>query len=307
MTIIDSIILGIVEGLTEYLPVSSTGHLIITQYLLGLPDSDAMKAFHICIQSGAIIAVLGLYYTRVRAMFTGTLSALRNLRNAGATAEERYPAGVRLLVNMIVAFIPALVLGLIFNDFIKSVLFNAPTVTTTWALGGLVILLYVRSRKKSGKGFEGKSLDELSWVGALKVGFMQCIAMCPGVSRSLMTMLGGLFAGLSVAAAVEFSFLLGLITLGAATVHDAWKHGGEMITTLGWVPLLVGTFTAWISAVIAVKWMVGYLNRHSLAIFGWYRIAAACVMLGLIYTGLQFDYEEETAPEPHLTQLSEKQ
>lgn len=307
MTIIDSIILGIVEGLTEYLPVSSTGHLIITQYLLGLPDSDAMKAFHICIQSGAIIAVLGLYYARVRAMFTGTLSALRNLRNAGATAEERYPAGARLLVNMIVAFIPALVLGLIFNDFIKSVLFNAPTVTTTWALGGLVILLYVRSRKKSGKGFEGKSLDELSWVGALKVGFMQCIAMCPGVSRSLMTMLGGLFAGLSVAAAVEFSFLLGLLTLGAATVHDAWKHGGEMITTLGWVPLLVGTFTAWISAVIAVKWMVGYLNRHSLAIFGWYRIAAACVMLGLIYTGLQFDYEEETAPEPQLTQLSEKQ
>lgn len=307
MTIIDSIILGIVEGLTEYLPVSSTGHLIITQYLLGLPDSDAMKAFHICIQSGAIIAVLGLYYARVRAMFTGTLSALRNLRNADATAEERYPAGARLLVNMIVAFIPALVLGLIFNDFIKSVLFNAPTVTTTWALGGLVILLYVRSRKKSGKGFEGKSLDELSWVGALKVGFMQCIAMCPGVSRSLMTMLGGLFAGLSVAAAVEFSFLLGLITLGAATVHDAWKHGGEMITTLGWVPLLVGTFTAWISAVIAVKWMVGYLNRHSLAIFGWYRIAAACVMLGLIYTGLQFDYEEETTPEPQLTQLSEKQ
>ncbi len=307
MTIIDSIILGIVEGLTEYLPVSSTGHLIITQYLLGLPDSDAMKAFHICIQSGAIIAVLGLYYARVRAMFTGTLSALRNLRNAGATAEERYPAGARLLVNMIVAFIPALVLGLIFNDFIKSVLFNAPTVTTTWALGGLVILLYVRSRKKSGKGFDGKSLDELSWIGALKVGFMQCIAMCPGVSRSLMTMLGGLFAGLSVAAAVEFSFLLGLITLGAATVHDAWKHGGEMITTLGWAPLLVGTFTAWISAVIAVKWMVGYLNRHSLAIFGWYRIAAACVMLGLIYTGLQFDYEEETAPEPQLTQLIEKQ
>lgn len=307
MTIIDSIILGIVEGLTEYLPVSSTGHLIITQYLLGLPDSDAMKAFHICIQSGAIIAVLGLYYTRVRAMLTGTISALRNIRNADASAEERYPAGARLLVNMIVAFIPALVLGLVFNDFIKSMLFNAPTVTTTWALGGLVILLYVRSRRKSGKGFEGKSLDELSWLGALKVGFMQCIAMCPGVSRSLMTMLGGLFAGLSVAAAVEFSFLLGLITLGAATVHDAWKHGSEMLTTLGWVPLLVGTFTAWISAVIAVKWMVGYLNRHSLAIFGWYRIAAACVMLGLIYTGLQFDYGDETAPAPQQAQLIEKQ
>ncbi len=295
MTIIDSIILGIVEGLTEYLPVSSTGHLIITQYLLGLPESDAMKAFHICIQSGAIIAVLGLYFQRVKEMITGSLTLLRNLRNPEATAENRYPAGARMLVNMIVAFLPAMVFGLLFNDFIKSMLFNAPTVTTTWALGGLVILLYVRARKKSGKGFQGKSLDELSWKGALKVGLMQCIAMCPGVSRSLMTMMGGLFAGLSVAAAVEFSFLLGLITLGAATVHDAMKHGGEMLDQLGWMPLLAGTATAWISAVIAVKWMVGYLNRHSLSIFGWYRIGAAIVMLCLIFTGLEFS-DDDSAP-----------
>ncbi len=301
MTIIDAIILGIVEGLTEYLPVSSTGHLIITQYLLGLPETDAMKAFHICIQSGAIIAVLGLYFQRVKEMATGSLTLLRNLRNPEATAEDRYPAGARMLVNMIVAFLPAMIFGLLFNDFIKSMLFNAPTVTTTWALGGLVILLYVRARKKSGKGFQGKSLDELSWKGALKVGLMQCIAMCPGVSRSLMTMMGGLFAGLSVAAAVEFSFLLGLITLGAATVHDAMKHGGEMLNQLGWMPLLAGTATAWISAVIAVKWMVGYLNRHSLSIFGWYRIGAAIVMLCLIFTGLEFsddDTEPASAPTP---------
>ncbi|MBR3925525.1 MAG: undecaprenyl-diphosphate phosphatase [Akkermansia sp.] len=294
MTIIDSIILGIVEGLTEYLPVSSTGHLIITQYLLGLPETDAMKAFHICIQSGAIIAVLGLYFQRVKEMATGSITCLRNLRNPEATAENRYPTGARMLVNMIVAFLPAMVFGLLFNDFIKSMLFNAPTVTTTWALGGLVILLYVRSRQKSGKGFQGKSLDELSWKGALKVGLMQCIAMCPGVSRSLMTMMGGLFAGLSVAAAVEFSFLLGLITLGAATVHDAMKHGGEMLNQLGWLPLLVGTATAWVSAVIAVKWMVGYLNRHSLSIFGWYRIGAAIVMLCLIFTGLEFSDDTST-------------
>ena len=295
MTILDSIILGIVEGLTEYLPVSSTGHLIIAQYLLGLPDSEAMKAFHICIQSGAIIAVLGLYYSRVKQMTLGTLQAAKNMFRANATPEERYPVGARILVNIIVAFMPALVLGLLFNDFIKSVLFNAPTVTTTWALGGIVILLFVRARKKSGKEFAGQSLDELTWRGALKVGFMQSIAMCPGVSRSLMTMLGGLFAGLSVAAAVEFSFLLGLLTLGAATVHDAWKHGGEMLSTIGWLPLLVGTATAWLSAVIAVKWMVGYLNRHSLSIFGWYRIGAAIVMLILIFTGLEFSADE---PEP---------
>lgn len=295
MTIIDSIILGIVEGLTEYLPVSSTGHLIIAQYLLGLPDSEAMKAFHICIQSGAIIAVLGLYYNRVKQMTLGTLQAARNMFRADATPEERYPVGARILVNIIVAFMPALVLGLLFNDFIKSMLFNAPTVTTTWALGGIVILLFVRARSKSGKQFAGQSLEELTWRGALKVGFMQSIAMCPGVSRSLMTMLGGLFAGLSVAAAVEFSFLLGLLTLGAATVHDAWKHGGEMLSTIGWLPLVVGTATAWLSAVIAVKWMVGYLNRHSLSIFGWYRIGAAIVMLTLIFTGLEFSADE---PEP---------
>lgn len=295
MTIIDSIILGIVEGLTEYLPVSSTGHLIIAQYLLGLPDSEAMKAFHICIQSGAIIAVLGLYYNRVKQMTLGTLQAAQNMFRADATPEERYPVGARILVNIIVAFMPALVLGLLFNDFIKSMLFNAPTVTTTWALGGIVILLFVRARKKSGKQFAGQSLEELTWRGALKVGFMQSIAMCPGVSRSLMTMLGGLFAGLSVAAAVEFSFLLGLLTLGAATVHDAWKHGGEMLSTIGWLPLVVGTATAWLSAVIAVKWMVGYLNRHSLSIFGWYRIGAAIVMLILIFTGLEFSADE---PEP---------
>jgi undecaprenyl-diphosphatase len=295
MTILDSIILGIVEGLTEYLPVSSTGHLIIAQYLLSLPDSDAMKAFHICIQSGAIIAVLGLYYQRVKQMTLGSLQAAKNMFRADATAEERYPVGARILVNIIVAFLPALVLGLLFNDFIKSALFNAPTVTTTWALGGIVILLFVRARKKSGKKFAGKELEELTWRGALKVGFMQSIAMCPGVSRSLMTMLGGLFAGLSVAAAVEFSFLLGLLTLGAATLHDAWKHGGEMLSTLGWLPLLVGTATAWLSAVIAVKWMVGYLNRHSLSIFGWYRIGAAIVMLILIFTGLEFSAD---SPEP---------
>lgn len=299
MTILDSIILGIVEGLTEYLPVSSTGHLIITQYLLGLPDSEAMKAFHICIQSGAILAVLGLYFSRVKLMTLGTLQAARNLFRADATPEERYPLGARMLVNIIVAFMPALVLGLLFNNFIKSMLFNAPTVTISWAVGGIVILLFVRSRKKSGKRFEGQSLEELTWSGALKVGFMQSIAMCPGVSRSLMTMLGGLFAGLSVAAAVEFSFLLGLLTLGAATVYDAWKHGSEMLSTLGWEPLLAGTATAWLSAVIAVKWMVGYLNRHSLNIFGWYRIGAAIVMLILIFTGLEFSADEPapTAPE----------
>ena len=294
MTICESIILGIVEGLTEYLPVSSTGHLIITQYLLGLADSDALKAFHICIQSGAIIAVLGLYYKRVKSMIQGTLQALLTLRRSDLPMEERYPTGARLAVNMVVAFLPAMVLGILFNDTIKSYLFNAPTVAVTWLLGGIAILVFVRYRKKSGKGFGGRELEELTWKDALKIGFMQSIAMCPGTSRSLMTMLGGIFAGLSVAAAVEFSFLLGLITLGAATVHDALLYGKEMVAQIGWWPLIVGTATAWLSAVIAVKWMVGYLNRHSLSIFGTYRIIAAVVMMIMIFTGLEFSHEEKS-------------
>ncbi len=283
MTILQSIILGIVEGLTEYLPVSSTGHLIITQYLLGLGHSDAMKAFEICIQGGAILAVLGLYRRRVGEMLQGLCG--------------RSAAGLRLLINMVVGFLPAAILGLIFNDFIKGFLFNAETVITTWVLGGFVILAYVQLREKSGKGFSGKALEELGWKGALGVGFLQSVAMCPGTSRSLMTMLGGLFVGLSVPAAVEFSFLLGLVTLGAATCHDAVKHGAEMVETIGWGPIAVGTVTAWASSIVAVKWMVGYLNKHSLAIFGWYRIAAGIIMLFLVLNGLEVRDDEE-APAP---------
>lgn len=274
MTVLESIILGLVEGLTEYLPVSSTGHLIITQYLLGLEDSDAMKAFSICIQGGAILAVLGLYFQRVREMWRGVCG--------------KSPAGLRMLINTILGFLPAAVIGLICADYIKGYLFNAETVMLTWALGGMVILLYVRRRKQSGKGFGGKDLDELTWKQAIGVGFFQCIAMIPGTSRSLMTMLGGIFVGLSVPAAVEFSFLLGLITLGAATVYDGMKYGADMVSSIGWPAIIAGSITAWASAIVAVKWMVSYLNRHSLAIFGWYRIAAALVMLGMVYAGLQF-------------------
>ncbi len=289
MTILQSIILGIVEGLTEYLPVSSTGHLIITQYLLGLGHSDAMKAFEICIQGGAILAVLGLYRRRVGEMLQGLCG--------------KSESGLRLMINMIVGFLPAAILGLIFNDFIKGYLFNAETVITTWVLGGFVILAYVKLREKSGKGFGGRPLEELGWKGALGVGFLQSVAMCPGTSRSLMTMLGGLFVGLSVPAAVEFSFLLGLITLGAATVHDAVKHGAEMVQTIGWGPIAAGTVTAWASAIVAVKWMVGYLTRHSLAIFGWYRIAAGIIMLLLVLNGLEVsdEGEEHASPAPAAT------
>lgn len=305
MTILESLILGLVEGLTEYLPVSSTGHLIIAQYLLGLPESDAMHAFEICIQGGAILAVLGLYFRRVREMVHGLAGGVLALlgrywgraRRMSQSVGQN-PAGLRMMWNMLLGFIPAAVIGVICSDYIKGYLFNATTVMVMWVVGGVVILLYVRQRRNHAG--MGKELSQLTWRGALVVGLMQCIAMIPGTSRSLMTMLGGLTVGLSVAAAVEFSFLLGLITLGAATVHDAYKYGGDMVASIGWGPIIAGSAMAWFSSVIAVRWMVGYLNRHSLSLFGWYRIAAGAVMLGLILCGLEVSHEDEPAkaPEP---------
>ena len=276
MTILQSLILGLVEGLTEYLPVSSTGHLIITQYLLGLKESDALNAYSVCIQSGAILAVLNLYFTRVRQMWSGVWHPVQNA------------TGFRLALNLLLGFLPAMVIGFFLAGPIKDYLFNAETVVATWALGGIAILLFVRHSKKKGDSHNqsGIGLEEMSWKQALIVGFMQCIAMCPGTSRSLMTMLGGLAAGLSMAAAVEFSFLLGLITLSAATVYDFLKFGDSMVSEIGWSAMLAGTFMSWLSAIIAVKWMVGYLKKHGLSIFGWYRIAAALVMVVLILHGL---------------------
>lgn len=285
MSVWDAVIMGIVEGLTEYLPVSSTGHLIITQYLLGLPATKAVKAFEVCIQSGAILAVLSIYFGRVSSVFKGL---------CGESKE-----GVNLLVNLLAGFLPAAVLGLALHKLIKAYLFTAETVAVTWVLGGLLILAYVRYRqKKDGaySGDAGKTLDQMTWKDALTVGVLQCVAMCPGTSRSLMTMLGGMFVGLSVSAAVEFSFLLGLVTLGAATFFDAWDAGSDMVTELGWSALIVGTVVSWASAWLAVKWMVGYLQKHSLALFGWYRIAAAVVLAILIAKGLSVsDSSEEEA------------
>ncbi len=286
MTILDSIILGIVEGLTEYLPISSTGHLIVTRYLLGLGSSDALKAFEVCIQGGAILAVLGLYRNRVLQLFEGLLG--------------KSEVGRRLLINVIVAFLPAAILGLLFEGMIKHYLFNEKTVMIMWAVGGLVILLYSNYRDKKGLTKSGVTLEELSPKGALGIGLLQCIAMCPGTSRSLMTMLGGLFVGLNMAATVEFSFLLGGVTLGAATVWDSIQYGPEMVEHIGWAPIIVGTIVAWAAAIVSVRWMVSYLNRHGLMFFGWNRLAAAVVMLMLIFTGLSFnDEDEDPAPDAH--------
>jgi undecaprenyl-diphosphatase len=265
--IFQALILGLVEGLTEYLPVSSTGHLLLAQRLMGIPSSEAADAFAISIQAGAIVAVLGLYRARVAQMLAGL---------AG-----RSPVGRRLAVNLIAAFIPAAVLGLLLERPIKKYLFGGDQwgmwpIVAAWLVGGIAILVVSRWRRSEGASpTRGLSLDDLTIRMAIIVGAAQCIAMWPGVSRSLITIVGGVLVGLSLPAAVELSFLLGVITLGAATAKDVLKHGSEMLATFGWPALAAGFFAAWLSAVLAVKWMVGYLQKHGMEIFGWYRVALA--------------------------------
>ncbi|MBX2851636.1 MAG: undecaprenyl-diphosphate phosphatase [Phycisphaeraceae bacterium] len=283
MTWWEAIILGLVEGITEYLPVSSTGHLLVVQDLLGIGTEDgntwkAANAFAICIQAGAIVAVLGLYWQRVRQGVFGMLGPI----GIGKGDE----AGLRLFINLVVAFMPAAVIGLIFDDMIEKYLFNAWTIVIAWAVGGVAILAVAFwKRGKSGDEHKGSDLDSLTWQMALTIGFIQCLAMMPGTSRSLVTIVGGILVGLHIAAAVEFSFLLGVVTLLAATVYKAREAGPLMLEEYGWSPMIIGSIAAWLSAVVAIKWMVSYLKKHGMSIFGYYRIAIAILVAALILTG----------------------
>ena len=311
-----ALVLGVIEGITEYLPVSSTGHLIVAQKMMGVGmDADPFQAvkateaancFAICIQCGAIAAVLGLYWPRVRQMILGLLG--------------KDPEGLKLVFALICGFLPAAVIGILANDWIEAKLFHFKWVALAWMVGGIAILAVDRWMKKGG-GSQGTELAQITLKMALMVGLAQCVAMWPGTSRSLMTILGGLLVGLRLSAAVEFSFLLGLVTLGAATAKKAvwpvdlaekWaaipgyeaqtalhevagkydtKLGGALLMwdTYGPVPLLIGVIAATVSAAVAVKWMVAYLNRRGLGVFGWYRIVigiAAAVMVATDFLGL---------------------
>ncbi len=284
-------VLGVIEGITEYLPVSSTGHLIVAQRLMGIgietpADKAAADCFAICIQGGAILAVLGLYYPRVLQMIRGVL---------GRDAE-----GLKLAVAILAGFLPAAVLGLLFNDMIEEKLFNMWAIIFAWIVGGMGILATVWWRRKNPPSGGGKDLLELTWKLALLIGLLQCVAMWPGTSRSLMTIVGGLLVGLSVKAAVEYSFLLGVLTLTAATAkkavwkvegldpaYDVWLGGSKLMwDSYGPLSLSVGIVAAAISAALAVKWLVTYLQSHGLGIFGWYRIALGVVIGALVLGGI---------------------
>ena len=284
MTLLQAAVLGLVEGITEYLPISSTGHLILASELMGLGETatqrSAVDTFNIVIQGGAILAVLGLYFPRVVQMCKGLI---------GKDSD-----GLKLAIRIIVAFLPAAVLGVLLNDWIESKLFNTPAVLAALALGGVFMIVIDKwkfSSHKEGEAFdEGMDLHEISIVQALMIGLLQCVAMWPGTSRSMMTIAGGVLVGLKPKRAAEFSFLLGLPTLGGATVYSLYKtlngDGPNMFEVIGWMPIIVGLVVATISAVVAVRWLVAFLTKHGLAVFGYYRLVLTAVLGGAIAMGV---------------------
>lgn len=274
-------VLGLVEGVTEYLPVSSTGHLILAQSLLGLDQPEiasAMDAFSIVIQGGAILAVLGLYASRVAQMLRGLIG--------------RDAAGRRLLVNIAIAFLPAAVLGPLIDDWLELHLFRPLPVVGALLAGGVWMVWLDRDRDAAADR-PALELDALDWRRALAIGALQCVAMWPGTSRSMMTIAGGTLVGLRPRDAAEFSFLLGVPTLGGACLFKLAKNllassrdgTPNLVETLGAGSVAVGIAVATISAAIAVRWLVAFLNRHGLAAFGWYRIGLSAVMAIAFYLG----------------------
>lgn len=267
-----AVVLGLVEGITEYLPISSTGHLLVTARILGLPEhgtaGDALKSYEIAIQSGAILAVLGLYRHRFATMIEGVTG--------------RSEQGRRMIVALIVAFVPAAIIGLIGEKVIKDYLFGVGPVVAAWIVGGVLLLVLVRNGVLD--RHEGRPLEGLTSRDALIIGCAQVVAMWPGTSRSMVTIVAALLIGFSMAAAIEFSFLLGVLTLGAATAYSVVKDGRLMVDTFGLITPLIGFVVALVAAWITVRWMVTYLQRHSLAIFGWYRIGVAALVLVLLAT-----------------------
>lgn len=268
-----ALVLGIVEGVTEYLPVSSTGHLILAQRALGIAPSEAADAYAIVIQAGAILAVIQVYSRRVSRMAAGVFG--------------RDPEGRRLAIALLLALAPAVLLAAPLAGTIKHHLFALRPIVAAWALGGIAILLVSARRRRRGTGpGVGLPLESLTWHAALIIGAFQVLAAWPGTSRSLVTILGGLTVGLSLTAAVEFSFLLGVVTLTGATLLDTLHFGPAMLDAYGWLPLVVGFLAAMLSAEVAVRWMLAFIVRRGMAPFGWYRLFLAAVIGTLLALGV---------------------
>ncbi|TXH90269.1 MAG: undecaprenyl-diphosphate phosphatase [Rhodoferax sp.] len=267
--LIKAALMGIVEGLTEFLPISSTGHLILAGALLGF-DDDKAKVFDIAIQTGAIFAVILVYWQKIR----DTLIALPTERQAQAFA-----------LNVLIAFVPAVLLGLLFGKAIKAHLFTPTVVASTFILGGFIIL-WAEARHKANPNLARiTDVDQMTPLDALKVGLVQCLAMVPGTSRSGATIIGGMFLGLSRKAATDFSFYLAIPTLIGAGAYSLYKD--RALLSLADLPLFgVGLVMSFVSAWLCVRWLLRFISTHSFVGFAYYRIAFGLVVLGTAWTGM---------------------
>ena len=264
--LVKALILGIVEGLTEFLPISSTGHLIITQQLLGFNDERA-KVFAIVIQTGAIMAVVWEYRARHLQILRGLLA--------------NDPRARRFVVNVAIAFSPLAILGLLFGDWIKAHLFNATSVAIAFIVGAFLIL-WAERRAHSVRVPE---VDDMRWRDALEVGIAQAFALIPGMSRAGSTIIGGLLFGLSRRAATEFSFFLAVPTLVAAGVLDLFEHR-DLLGANDIGVFMAGFLAAFVSAFVAVRALLRYISHNDFTVFAWYRIAFGLVVLVTGYAGL---------------------
>jgi undecaprenyl-diphosphatase len=265
-TILGAVILGIVEGATEFLPVSSTAHLIVAADLLGFSGGSG-KVFEIVIQAGAILAICVLYIQKLLQVLTGL---------------GRDPAARRFAMAVIVAFLPAAVIGVILHDFIKTYLFSPYIVAISFIVGGLLILLIEFYRPEP----RLHQVEQFSLRFSLGVGFIQCLAMIPGVSRSGATILGAMMLGADRKAAAEFSFFLAIPTIVGASVYDLWKNRAGLAEGDSSLLIAVGFVAAFVSALAVVKWLIGYVSRHDFVPFAWYRIAAGIALVILLATGV---------------------
>lgn len=265
LALVKALILGVVEGLTEFLPISSTGHLILAADLLGVNDEKG-KVFDVFIQTGAMLAIIWEY----RAKFWGVARGLFRDRSSQ-----------RFVANLIIAFVPAAVLGLLFGKYIKAYLFKPVPVALAFIVGALVILW----AERRSHAVRVQDVDGMIWLDALKVGCAQCFALIPGTSRSGATIIGGMLFGLSRKAATEFSFFLAVPTLIAAGAYDMFKN--RALFSLSDVPVFsVGLVAAFLSAFVCVRWLLRYIASHDFTIFAWYRIVFGVLVLLTAWSGL---------------------
>lgn len=262
--LISAAFLGVLEGLTEFIPVSSTGHLLLAGHFLGF--DSAGKTFEVVIQLGAVLAILTLYFARLWRV---------------ATTMHTDPGSLRFVISVLLAFFPAVVIGVLAHDFIKTVLFETPMLIAVMLIIGGVILLFVDRMAPTPQHHEAM---QIPFRKALAIGFIQCLAMVPGVSRSGSTIVGALMLGVDKRAAAEFSFFLSMPTMLGAFTYDMYKNR-DVLDFSALSEIAVGFVLAFISGLIVVRWVLDYVSRKGFALFGWWRIMVGSVALGLLLLG----------------------